>query len=46
MSDQTLFLFGCLIALMVVAGAAGQDKGVKAFSDRVMQTTISAFHFG
>lgn len=35
-----------LIPLMVVAGAAGQDKGVKAFSDRVMQTTISAFHFG
>lgn len=35
-----------LIPLMVVAGAAGQDKGVKAFSDRVMQTTLSAFHFG
>ena len=35
-----------LIPLMVVAGAAGQDQGVKAFSDRVMQTTISAFHFG
>jgi hypothetical protein len=31
---------------MVVSGAAGQDKGVKAFTDRVMQTTISAFHFG
>ena len=35
-----------LIPLMVVAGAAGQDKGVKAFTDRVMQTTLSAFHFG
>ena len=35
-----------LIPLMVVAGAAGQDQGVKAFSDRVMQTTISAYHFG
>ncbi len=35
-----------LIPLMVVSGAAGQDKGVKAFTDRVMQTTISAFHFG
>ena len=35
-----------LIPLMVVSGAAGQDKGVKPFTDRVMQTTISAFHFG
>ncbi|CAB4344760.1 unannotated protein [freshwater metagenome] len=35
-----------LIPLMVVAGAAGQDKGVKVFTDRVMQTTLSAFHFG
>jgi len=35
-----------LIPLMVVAGAAGQDKGIKAFTDRVMQTTLSAFHFG
>ena len=31
---------------MVVAGAAGQDKGAKVFTDRVMQTTLSAFHFG
>lgn len=35
-----------LIPLMVVAGAASQDKGQKVFSDRVMQTTLSAFHFG
>src|SRR5690606_9220499 len=35
-----------LIPLMVVAGAAGEDVGRKAFSDRVMETTVSAFTFG
>ena len=34
-----------LIPLMVVAGAAAEDKGAKVFSDRVMQTTLSAFQF-
>jgi aromatic ring-opening dioxygenase catalytic subunit (LigB family) len=35
-----------LIPLMMVAGAAGQDAGRKVFSDRVMETTLSAFSFG
>lgn len=35
-----------LLPLMVVAGAAGVDAGRKVFSDRVMETTISAFCFG
>ena len=35
-----------LIPLIVVAGAAGTDKGTKVFSDRVMETTLSAFQFG
>lgn len=35
-----------LLPLMVVAGAGGQDAGAKVFSDRVMQTTLSAFQFG
>jgi aromatic ring-opening dioxygenase catalytic subunit (LigB family) len=35
-----------LLPLMTVAGAAGQDWGRKVFSDRVMQTTISAYTFG
>ena len=35
-----------LIPLMVVAGAAGKDAGRKVFSDRVMETTLSAFTFG
>ncbi len=35
-----------LLPLMVVAGAAGQDAGRRVFSDRVMETTLSAFHFG
>jgi aromatic ring-opening dioxygenase catalytic subunit (LigB family) len=35
-----------LLPLMVAAGAAGQDKGRRAFSDRVMETTLSAFTFG
>jgi aromatic ring-opening dioxygenase catalytic subunit (LigB family) len=34
-----------LLPLMVVAGAAANDKGHKTFSDRVMQTTVSAFSF-
>ncbi|WP_374429803.1 DODA-type extradiol aromatic ring-opening family dioxygenase [Ideonella dechloratans] len=35
-----------LLPLMVVAGAAGADRGRKVFSDRVMETTLSAFSFG
>ncbi len=35
-----------LLPLMVVAGAAGGDTGRCVFSDRVMQTTVSAFQFG
>ncbi len=35
-----------LIPLMTVAGAAGNDAGQKVFSDRVMETTLSAFSFG
>jgi aromatic ring-opening dioxygenase catalytic subunit (LigB family) len=35
-----------LLPLMTVAGAAGEDMGRKVFSDRVMQTTLSAFTFG
>ena len=35
-----------LLPLMTVAGAAGQDAGRKVFSDRVMETTLSAFVFG
>lgn len=35
-----------LIPLMTVAGAAGGDAGGKMFSDRVMETTLSAFSFG
>ena len=35
-----------LLPLMVVAGAAGVDKGQRVFSDRVMETTLSAFSFG
>jgi aromatic ring-opening dioxygenase catalytic subunit (LigB family) len=35
-----------LIPLMTVAGAAGQDAGCKVFSDRVMETTLSAYSFG
>jgi aromatic ring-opening dioxygenase catalytic subunit (LigB family) len=34
-----------LIPLMTVAGAAGNDAGRKVFSDRVMETTLSAFTF-
>ena len=35
-----------LLPLMTVAGAAGSDVGRKVFSDRVMETTLSAFSFG
>jgi aromatic ring-opening dioxygenase catalytic subunit (LigB family) len=35
-----------LIPLMVAAGAAGQGAGRKVFSDRVMETSLSAFVFG
>jgi len=35
-----------LIPLMTVTGAAGSDAGRKVFSDRVMETTLSAFSFG
>ena len=35
-----------LLPLMVVAGAASCDKGRKVFSDRVMETALSAFVFG
>jgi aromatic ring-opening dioxygenase catalytic subunit (LigB family) len=35
-----------LLPLMVVAGAAGQDAGQRVFSDRVLETTLSAFRFG
>ena len=35
-----------LLPLMVVAGAASADKGERVFSDRVMETTLSAYSFG
>jgi len=35
-----------LLPLMLVAGAAGDDQGRRMFSDRVMETTLSAFSFG
>ena len=35
-----------LLPLLVAAGAAGDSPGCKVFSDRVMQTTLSAFRFG
>jgi aromatic ring-opening dioxygenase catalytic subunit (LigB family) len=34
------------LPLMVMAGAAGPDAGQRVFSDRVMETTLSAFRFG
>ncbi len=34
-----------LLPLMVAAGAASSGKGTRIFSDRVMETTISAFRF-
>ncbi len=35
-----------LLPLMLVAGAAASDPGQRVFSDRVMETTLSAFSFG
>jgi len=35
-----------LIPLMVAAGAAGEDRGQHEFSDRVLETTLSAYRFG
>lgn len=35
-----------LLPLMLAAGAATDDTGAKVFSDRVMETTLSAFRFG
>ncbi|MGB8143654.1 MAG: class III extradiol ring-cleavage dioxygenase [Chromatiaceae bacterium] len=35
-----------LLPLMVVAGAATEQPGQGVFSDRVMETTLSAFRFG
>lgn len=35
-----------LLPLFVAAGAAGGDAGHKVFSDRVLETTLSAFRFG
>lgn len=35
-----------LLPLMVVAGAAGQDKAICTFHDRVMGTPIRAYRFG
>lgn len=35
-----------LLPLQVVAGAAGEDSGKCIFTDRVMETTLSAFRFG
>jgi aromatic ring-opening dioxygenase catalytic subunit (LigB family) len=34
-----------LIPLLVAAGAAGQAQGQRVFSDRVLETTISAYRF-
>jgi aromatic ring-opening dioxygenase catalytic subunit (LigB family) len=35
-----------LLPLMTAAGAGGMDAGRKVFSDRVMETALSAFTFG
>lgn len=35
-----------LLPLMVVAGAAGSDRGVTAYNDTVWGVRLSAFHFG
>jgi aromatic ring-opening dioxygenase catalytic subunit (LigB family) len=35
-----------LLPLFVAAGAAAGDRGQRVFSDRVMETTLSAFRFG
>jgi aromatic ring-opening dioxygenase catalytic subunit (LigB family) len=35
-----------LLPLMLVAGAATDDAGQRVFTDRVLETTLSAFRFG
>lgn len=35
-----------LLPLFVTAGAAAGERGEKVFSDRVLETTVSAFRFG
>jgi len=35
-----------LLPLMVAAGAAGNDKGDKIYSEQVLKTQLSAFQFG
>ncbi|MEO5368865.1 MAG: dioxygenase [Magnetococcus sp. DMHC-1] len=35
-----------LLPLMLIAGAARTDQGQRVFSDRVLETTLSAFRFG
>jgi aromatic ring-opening dioxygenase catalytic subunit (LigB family) len=35
-----------LIPLLVAAGAAGEEPGKKVYSERVMETQLSAFQFG
>ncbi len=35
-----------LIPLLVAAGAAGESRGRRVFSDRVMETVLSAYRFG
>lgn len=35
-----------LLPLMVVAGAAGEDRGRKVYTQQVLKTQLSAFHFG
>jgi len=35
-----------LLPLMVIAGAAGDDRGVRVFSDRAMGARVSAYQFG
>jgi aromatic ring-opening dioxygenase catalytic subunit (LigB family) len=35
-----------LLPLMVVAGAAGSDRGVSGYSGQVLGTRVSAYHFG
>jgi aromatic ring-opening dioxygenase catalytic subunit (LigB family) len=35
-----------LLPLMVIAGAAGEDRGITAYNNAVLGKAISAFHFG
>ena len=35
-----------LLPLMVAAGAAGESAGHRSYSEKIMETTISAFRFG